>query len=171
MILTVAMGEGAVAAASDILEASSCGSCVILVLYDAKVKVGGLAHIMLPASGVRDCGPAFDGDEAYQYADTAVPRLIEEMRRMGGSRKDIVAKMAGGAAMFPSYSTASAGIGRQNVDGVKDVLGREVAVDRKRTSGNESSVCVDLWKNYPGIYFVEVSTGNVIFIKKVVLSH
>lgn len=124
MVLTIAMGEGAVAAAPDMIKAVGCGSCVILALYDAKMKVGGLAHIMLPASSVRAGGPALDGDEAYQCADTAVSRLLDEMRRMGASRKDIVARMAGGAAMFPSYSAGSAGIGRQNVEGLKDVLER-----------------------------------------------
>lgn len=77
---------------------------------------------MLPLSGGRR--PASDGDEAYQYADTAVPRLIEEMVRMGAFRKGMIAKLAGGAAMFPSYSAASAGIGQQNVKGVKAALER-----------------------------------------------
>lgn len=125
MVITIGMGEGAVAAAPHIIRAVGCGSCVILTLYDAKTKVGGMAHVMLPAKDARNLLAAPGRDEAYQYADTAVPALIEEMLRRGASREHTVAKMAGGAAMFQSYSAASAGIGRQNIEGVRDALRRE----------------------------------------------
>ncbi len=125
MVITIGMGEGAVAEAPRIIRAVGCGSCVIVALYDAKTKVGGMAHVMLPARDGQNLAAASDGDEAFQYADTAVPALLEEMRRRGASRRQTVAKIAGGAAMFQSYSAASAGIGRRNIAGVRDALRRE----------------------------------------------
>lgn len=125
MFITVGMGEGAITTAPHIIRAAGCGSCVILTLYDAKTKVGGLAHIILPSpdAAIRRLEP--DAAGAYQYADTAIPRLLEEMRKLGAARKNIAAKMAGGAAMFPSYSAAGAGIGRRNIERVRDVLKKE----------------------------------------------
>lgn len=124
MMITVSMGEGAAAAAPHVLRAGGCGSCVILILYDSKARVGGLVHIMLPSSGSVERRLEPGGEEDYRYADTAVPRLLDDMDRMGASRGDITAKLVGGAAMFPSYSSASAGIGRQNIEGVKGALER-----------------------------------------------
>lgn len=125
MFITVGMGEGAVAEAPHIIKAIGCGSCVILILYEWRRKVGGLAHIMLPGKAALARGPAPDVEDAFQYADTAIYSLLEEMRKIGASRKDIVARMAGGAEMFPSYSVADAGIGRRNVESVRDILRRE----------------------------------------------
>ena len=119
------MGEGAVAIAPHIITAVGCGSCVILTLYDAKTKVGGMAHIMLPSRDAAGIAPVSDCADAFQYADTGVHALVEEMRRKGASLKDTVARIAGGAAMFPSYAAASAGIGKWNIKGVRDALKRE----------------------------------------------
>lgn len=136
VITTVGMGEGAVAAAPHIIRAAGCGSCVVLTLYDSKAKVGGLAHIMLPSPADPLCCLEPDSDEAYQYADTAVARLLKQMRRMGASRAGMIAKMAGGAAMFPSYSASSAGIGKQIVERVKGVLKRDgIPVAGRDTGG------------------------------------
>ncbi|MBI1912661.1 MAG: chemotaxis protein CheD [Deltaproteobacteria bacterium] len=125
MIITVGMGEGIVAAAPHILRAIGCGSCVILTLYECERKVGGLAHIMLPRKAALARRPAPEGEDKYCYADTAISSLLEQLRKMGVLRKNIVARMAGGAGMFPSYSVADAGIGRQNIESVRDILRRE----------------------------------------------
>ncbi len=125
MVITVEMGEGAVATAPHIIRATGCGSCVILTLYDANTKVGGLAHIMLPGMAALGLSHASDGSKAYQYVNAAVPALLKKMRSIGASRKNIIAKIAGGAAMFPSYSVASSGIGQRNIESVKDALEKE----------------------------------------------
>lgn len=125
MIITVGMGEGVVAEAPHIIKAIGCGSCVILILYEWKRKVGGLAHIMLPGKTALVRRPTPEADDVFQYADTAIPFMLEQMLKMGASRMDIAARMAGGAGMFPSYSVADAGVGRQNIESVRDILRRE----------------------------------------------
>lgn len=71
------------------------GSCVGVALYDVKKKIGGLAHIMLPESAAvtRKGSPG-------KYADTAIKAMVKEMERLGSVRRDIRAKVAGGACMF-----------------------------------------------------------------------
>ncbi len=71
------------------------GSCIGLVLHDPKKSVGGLAHIVLPASH-GDCS------QPGKYADTAIPELLRSIERAGGQTRQLVAKLAGGADMFNS---------------------------------------------------------------------
>jgi chemotaxis protein CheD len=90
------------------------GSCVGLALYDRRVKVGGLAHIVLP----RARGQA---DRAGKFVDTAIPKLIEEMEKLSGNnRLKLMAKIAGGASMFAD--TVAAGVGIQNIEACEQIL-------------------------------------------------
>lgn len=116
------------AEAPHIIKSEGCGSCVILTLYDAIRKAGGLAHIMLPKAnaefGIKN--KRFrthipNSKFAFQYADTAIPALLEEMRKLGCQKQNIVVRIAGGARMFSSYAGA-AGIGEQNVKSVMHLL-------------------------------------------------
>lgn len=140
-ILKVGMGEGIAAESPHIIKTEGCGSCVILTLYDAQRNVGAMAHIMLP-SATKDasfkmqdatCNPQL----VFQFADTAVPALLEEMLKRGCSRKNIIAKIAGGARMFPSYSGSSAGIGEQNVRSVRMHLEKDrISINGFDTGGS-----------------------------------
>ena len=90
------------------------GSCVGLVLYDQRQKVGGLAHIVLPfARGATD--------HPGKYADTAVPALVHEMQQLVGGELKMIAKLAGGASMF--RTTVAANIGVQNIATCEQLLG------------------------------------------------
>jgi chemotaxis protein CheD len=92
---------------------TTVGSCVAIGIYDGK-GVGGLAHIMLPEH---------DGKSELKgkFADTAIPAMIQEMRRMNADISNIRAKIAGGAQMFnfPSFSLS---IGERNIQKVREVL-------------------------------------------------
>ena len=66
------MGEIAVARDDGVLR-TLLGSCLGLALYDRRLKVGGVAHIVLPESMGRLSNPG-------KFADTAVPAMIDRMR-------------------------------------------------------------------------------------------
>lgn len=118
--IAVRMGEGVVARAPHIIISLGLGSCVTVVLYDTKRRIGGLAHIMLPESD------SLNGRYIpYQCADTAIAALLEQMQSKGAILRDIVAKMVGGAQMFSSYDGSSPCIGKQNIISIKDILKRE----------------------------------------------
>jgi len=78
-----------------VLASYGLGSCVGVALYDEKRKIGGMAHIMLP-----DSKAISKPGGAGRYADTAIQAMVVEMERLGSRRRDIKAKMAGGACMF-----------------------------------------------------------------------
>jgi len=93
------------------------GSCIGLTLYDDRLRVGAMVHIMLPDSAGRK-------DRPGKYADTAIPLLLQELGALGCKNRNIVAKMAGGASMF-EYFGANLNIGERNAEKVREFLLRE----------------------------------------------
>lgn len=67
--------------------------------------------------------PLFTNDYSlvYQCSVTALPAMLEEMRRLGCQRQNIIARIAGGTRMFPSYA-CPVGIGEQNIRSVMSSL-------------------------------------------------
>jgi len=130
--IEVTMGKGAVTRAPHIISSSGLGSCVVVTLYDAKQKLGGLAHIMLPDSS------SLNGDHPpYKCADTAITTLIKELRTMRATPQYMVAKLVGGAKMFLSSDDFGPGIGDQNIISIKRILKRSrIPVIAENTGGN-----------------------------------
>lgn len=94
------------------------GSCIGIALYDKMLKVAGLAHIMLP-----DSTQFKNATNPMKFADLAIPILIEKMETQGCKKRNLTAKIAGGASMF-NFSDKSiiSDIGKRNSDAVKKAL-------------------------------------------------
>jgi chemotaxis protein CheD len=90
------------------------GSCIGLVLVEAKTLVAGLAHVMLPESSGESELPA-------KFADLAVPALVERMTALGARTSSLRAVLVGGAQMF-SFTGASLEIGRRNEEATRKAL-------------------------------------------------
>lgn len=118
-LIKVGMAElKAVNGNSGILRTTGLGSCVGLTLRDAQAGVCGMAHIMLPDSGIAREEPF----NLAKYADTAIPELIRQMKEFGAATGRLVAKMAGGAQMFAFAASEAMRIGPRNVEAVKRIL-------------------------------------------------
>ena len=78
--IVVNIGDFAVARTRGVLSTSGLGSCVAIVLFDARDRVAGLAHILLPDEelGRGESRPA-------KFPESAVPLLVSEMRRAGST--------------------------------------------------------------------------------------
>ena len=108
------MGQFAVLRTSGHLR-TLLGSCLGLALYDRRVKVAALGHIVLPDSQGR-------GDPPGKYADTAVPAMIRHMQKMAEDETlKLAAKIAGGANMFVGNDARNT-IGVQNIEAVERIL-------------------------------------------------
>ncbi|HWB12066.1 MAG TPA: chemotaxis protein CheD [Pirellulales bacterium] len=108
------MGEIAVSQTSGSLR-TLLGSCLGLALYEQKLKLGALAHIVLPASLGRTDPPG-------KFADTAVPAMIGRMRKLVDNRPvRLQAKLAGGANMFAAAGAVNT-VGSQNVSAIERIL-------------------------------------------------
>jgi chemotaxis protein CheD len=108
----VGMGEIEVVRGSFLLR-TLLGSCIGLILYDARNQIGGLAHVVLPTSSGQKATPG-------KYADTALAELLRQIAELGGRERSLTAKMAGGANMFSTSGPAT--IGDQNIAAVERLL-------------------------------------------------
>ncbi len=91
------------------------GSCVGIVLYDSMNKVSGLAHIMLPSS------ENFNNvTNKSKFCDLALEVMITGMEELGAKRRNMKAKIAGGAKMFSFNSQSDLlSVGERNVEATK----------------------------------------------------
>jgi chemotaxis protein CheD len=119
-IVAVAIGQWVIAAAPTKVR-TLLGSCVGVVLYDRNVRLGGVAHIVLPAAGGIT-------DQPGKYANTAIPGMIAEFnQRCGGTTSSrLIAKLVGGASMFQVESSArencSLNVGQRNHEAIEQIL-------------------------------------------------
>lgn len=111
---TVIIGIGDFHLGSDTMSSIGLGSCVGLVIHDREKGIGGLAHVMLPDSGGRK-------DRPGKFADTAVVALVDGLVEMGCQKSRMIAKIAGGAAMFKTF-TGNLNIGERNIAALKENL-------------------------------------------------
>jgi chemotaxis protein CheD len=109
-IADVVIGESPV-----ILTTYGLGSCVAVMVYDPVAKVGGMNHFLLPHAS-----PAKKNDNQAKFSDTGISMLIEKVEELGARKERLVAKIAGGANMFPSLTKNA--IGQKNIDAALKVL-------------------------------------------------
>ena len=120
------------------------GSCVAIILYDPVARIGGVAHVLLPKSPIK-C------DNEGKYADTGTRKLVKEMLNHGAKKERLVAKLVGGAQMFPNLNLSIANIGRENIMTVRNIL-RELMI---------RIVAEDLEGNRGRSAYFETSDGHV----------
>lgn len=88
------------------------GSCVAIVLWHERLRVGGLAHVLLPSQSL-----SRDTVNRAKFAETAVPLLLEEMAALGARPGDMTARLVGGASMFGQLLPSSGiNMGERNVE-------------------------------------------------------
>ncbi|HUF27121.1 MAG TPA: chemotaxis protein CheD [Gemmatimonadaceae bacterium] len=106
----VRVADHAVASGEAVIATIGLGSCVAIILHDPVARIGGLAHILLPSEEL-----SRDTSNAAKFPGTAVPLLLEEMRRLG-SRGQVFAKVVGGASMFGALlPNGGVNVGERNV--------------------------------------------------------
>ena len=121
MEITVGIGDIKVTESPHILRIVGLGSCIAVALYDRSIRIGGLAHVMLP-----HIEESHDKSNPSRFSDIAVGMMIEEMERRGARTQEIRAKIFGGSNMFPEiiFSNGSMDIGMKNILAVKEELKR-----------------------------------------------
>ena len=104
------VADFAVGKGGGVLSTIGLGSCVAIVIYDKQTRVGGMAHVLLPSEGL-----SRDKDNRAKFPGTAVPLLLEEMKKLG-ARGPYTAKIAGGSSMFGALlPSGGINMGERNV--------------------------------------------------------
>lgn len=119
----VKIADLAVLKKEGVLVTFGLGSCVGIALYDKHSRVGGLAHILLNDS-TKFTRPSVNSVNPAKFADTAIPFLIKEMISAGAGKKNLVARIAGGASLF-NFQNDSGNVGQKNIEAVKSALKKE----------------------------------------------
>lgn len=117
--ITIGIADMKMAQNSGMLITYALGSCIGICLYDQKIKLGALIHIMLPLN--MEPGRK----NTMKYADTGVRETLKMMESKGASRSRITAKIAGGAKMFEIKGGSLSNIGQRNIESVHNTLKRE----------------------------------------------
>jgi len=116
--VTVGIGDWAVSTnPEESIKTYALGSCIAVIILDVKIGMAGLIHIALPDSTI-------DPDKAKNlpgyFADTGLPLMIEEMKRLGAVRAHVRVKIAGGAAVMDDKGIFD--IGKRNLLAAKRIL-------------------------------------------------
>ena len=122
------------------------GSCVAVCLYDRVTMIGGMNHYLLPLWNG-------NGLESPKFGNIAIPRLLETMENIGCLRRNIEAKIFGGANIHVANSEAQM-IGHKNVMIAKETLrSLGIPIKAEDTGGNYGrTVQIDLES---GIYRIK----------------
>jgi chemotaxis protein CheD len=143
--ISIAIGEQAVGRGRMRLT-MHLGSCVAVVFSDTQSEVAGAIHAMLPEApeGVK---------LVSRYVDSGVLHLLEAVIQAGGRRERIVARLVGGANMFPKLTKAFVSqIGERNIEAARRVLAAKgIALAGEDVGGVEGRAIV-----------VDVLTGSVM---------
>lgn len=112
----------------------SLGSCLGITVYDPVEKVGGLLHLMLPNSEINVRKAA---SHPAMFVDTGVPRLFHAVYNLGGDRRRVVIKVAGGAQLLNERGVFD--IGNRNFQAFTALLAQNGHVLQSQDVGGMSS--------------------------------
>lgn len=161
-VLTIFAGELYVSARQEILS-TVLGSCIAVCLYDAKNRVGGMNHFMLPQETKHNIDRQWElkqeslTDQSLRYGMTSMEKLIAEMQKKGAERSQLKAKVFGGGNVLTRMS-AGPSVGDKNIGFTRAYL---------RSEGIPIDVS-DVGKDYGRKIFF-LTSQNSVFVKKVAL--
>jgi chemotaxis protein CheD len=113
-LLVAGIGEMVLSSNPDAhLVAYGLGSCIALAVWDPRLKVGGLAHFMLPSGQSSSTSPV-------KFIDTGLDNFLRALETRGVLINRCVLKAAGAAAML----TVGGGlaIGKRNSESMQSAL-------------------------------------------------
>ena len=101
------------------------GSCVAVVMFSPRCRVGAVSHSMLPSC--RNEEPCASRClQGPRFVDCSIQRMLEWFLKKGIMRSELVVKLFGGSDMFSAdQDRVHKGIGQQNIDRALQVLEQE----------------------------------------------
>lgn len=131
----IAVGVGDLAVSKDIKDeivTYSLGSCIAVIIHDAKAGVGGLLHLMLPTSSLN---PQRAASQPAVFADTGLPKLFRSAYQLGAVKGRMKVTVVGGSQVLDEGGHFN--IGKRNYAAVRKILYRNnVLVDKEDVGGN-----------------------------------
>ncbi|QWR75996.1 chemotaxis protein CheD [Candidatus Magnetomonas plexicatena] len=106
------------------------GSCISVCLWDPQLRHGGMNHYLLPLWNG-------EGLASPKYGNIAIAKLIEKVMSFGSTKRNLQAKVFGGAAMMES-SSGLLNVGERNILIAQDILFEEkIMITGSDVGGNQ----------------------------------
>lgn len=135
----------------EVLITYSLGSCIAIVIYDKRAKVGGMLHYMLPESSM-------DKEKAMRnpamFADSGISILFRQSYQFGAKKESLIVKAVGGAQILDENGVFN--IGKRNYLAMRKIFWRNNVMVSAEHVGGSVNRTVRLEMN-TGQVFVKVS--------------
>jgi len=137
-ILDVFTGKVEISTSDIIIRALALGSCIAVVAYDAKNRIGGIAHIMLFGKA-----PENKKQEENKYAENAISNLLLQMQKAGADKKKMEFCLAGGANVLRRNDDT---IAKKNCNSVLQIMKEQkLKIKAKSLGGTQRrSISLDI---------------------------
>jgi chemotaxis protein CheD len=127
--MKVVSGDG------NVIVTHGLGSCLGVTIYDPVAKVGGMFHVMLPASSV---SPDKAVSNPLMFVDTGLPLFFRQAYAAGASKQRLITKVAGGASLSHDREDFFA-IGKRNYIALRKIFWQNgVMISKEDVGGNIS---------------------------------
>ncbi|MEI6128240.1 MAG: chemotaxis protein CheD [Pseudomonadota bacterium] len=151
---TILLGVGDLGVSNtpgDVVKTLALGSCVSVVMLEARSRTVGMVHVALPESSI-DKNKA-ESKPGY-FADTGIQELMRQMKQLSGSSsgKGFIVKLVGGASVMDPNNTFN--IGKRNLLAIRKIL----------WSQGMGSVAEDVGGHISRSVVVDVDNGKVVII-------
>lgn len=101
----------------DILVVYGLGSCVAVIMYDSRLRLGGMLHALLPESRVSPNG------HIPKFVNQGIPLLLEAMLNMGARRTRLLTYLIGGSQVVSlPEANGELSIGSRNIKSAQQSL-------------------------------------------------
>jgi chemotaxis protein CheD len=110
----VQAGEIKTGTKDEVLISSPLGSCIAVVAYDVKRKIGGIAHVMLPGKS-----PKKNGHDKNRHAIDAIEKLLIKLQGSGALETNIEVCLIGGANVLKKEDDT---LTHDIIDSVQDTI-------------------------------------------------
>ncbi len=131
----------------EVLVTYSLGSCLGVTFYDTALRIGGMAHLMLPLSPI---DPQKAVERPFMFVDVGVPRLLADLFARGCRKRDLVVRVVGGAQVMSDSNLFR--IGERNVAVFRKIMWKNGLLIQAQETGGSISRTLRL----------EIATGRLV---------
>lgn len=142
-VIDVDTGEIRVSSEPVIIRAVALGSCIAVIIYDRSKKIGGISHIMLPGRS-----PKGDGESKTKYAESALDKLFNTVKKLSVKTSDLEISIVGGANILQEGNIPDK-VAKSVLDYLKKL---NIEWNSKRVGGTERRSV-----------FLDITSGKVLF--------
>lgn len=133
--------------AGDIIVTHALGSCLGVAVHDPVAGLGGLLHLLMPVSSIN---PEKAKSNPYMFVDTALPAFFKTLYSLGGVKKRLIIKVAGGANV-QGKNTDRFAIGKRNYTMLKKIFWKNsILIEAEDVGGSKARTM-----------YLEIGTGRV----------